>query len=216
MKISELIQEMQTAGAPLEAIKIAVLAVEALEKKEADRRAKKAEQKRKERLSRDSRPTVARQSHPLSRDLSFPSSPSSMVSPPPIYNKTISPPSLTPSSSSLPINLDQFDLFWSIYPRKVAKGNARKAFFKAIKTARFQTILDGAERLASDRAGEDHEFTPHPATWLNGQRWLDEAPARKLNHMDKIKQLAEGILNDERSSNTSDGDYFSVLPFRKP
>ena len=30
-------------------------------------------------------------------------------------------------------------------------------------------------RYAASRAGEPEQFTVHPATWLNADRWLDEA-----------------------------------------
>jgi Helix-turn-helix domain len=67
-----------------------------------------------------------------------------------------------------------FEQFWKIYPRKVAKGAAQKAWEKAVKTAKAQDIIAGAERYAKDGA-RDPKFTAHPATWLNAQRWLDEA-----------------------------------------
>lgn len=64
MSISELMAEMAEAGAPMEAILIAVRAIEVEREKDAARRAKKAEQKRKERAKdSDSRNHVARQSH---------------------------------------------------------------------------------------------------------------------------------------------------------
>ena len=67
-----------------------------------------------------------------------------------------------------------FDKFWKIYPRKVAKGQAQKAWEKAVKIAKAEDIIAGAEKYAKDRL-RDPKFTAHPATWLNGQRWLDEA-----------------------------------------
>jgi len=66
----------------------------------------------------------------------------------------------------------QFDAFWMAYPRKVAKGDARKAYAKAIQTADPEIITLGAHRLANDPNRVD-KFTPHPATWLNGERWND-------------------------------------------
>lgn len=62
--------------------------------------------------------------------------------------------------------------FWKIYPRRVAKGNAIKAwpgdeFLPAIKAA--------LEWQARD-LWRDPKFIPHPATWLNACRWEDERP----------------------------------------
>ena len=66
-----------------------------------------------------------------------------------------------------------FDEFWKIYPRKVAKGGAQKAWLNAVKIAKPEDIIAGAKIYAKDKT-RDPKFTAHPATWLNGQRWLDE------------------------------------------
>lgn len=76
---------------------------------------------------------------------------------------------------------DGFDEFWAVVPRKVAKPAALKAYRAAIKRADRQTILDGMTRYAESRRGQDMQFTVHPATWLNGDRWADEAPRQKPN-----------------------------------
>ena len=65
-----------------------------------------------------------------------------------------------------------FDQFWSAYPRKIGKGHARQAFAKAIAKTDTERIIDAARRFAD--TGPDLKFTPHPATWLNGERWTDE------------------------------------------
>lgn len=74
--------------------------------------------------------------------------------------------------------LIDFDAFWSIYPRKAGKGQARTAWAKAIKKTQPAVIIDAAARYRDDPNRED-EFTAHAATWLNGERWADDAlPAR--------------------------------------
>lgn len=66
-----------------------------------------------------------------------------------------------------------FATFWAAYPRKIAKAEARKAFSKAAKKAPVAEMLGGLERA---KAGwVDANFIPHAATWLNGERWQDEA-----------------------------------------
>ena len=68
-----------------------------------------------------------------------------------------------------------FDEFWSLYPRKIAKATARKAWGK----------LSAEQQLMAAKAINTHceywktketelEFIPHPATWLNQERWEDE------------------------------------------
>jgi len=68
---------------------------------------------------------------------------------------------------------NKFDDFWSVYPRKVGKRDAERAYVRALKVATSEEILEGAKRYATDpnRLGE---FTAHPATWLNRGSWADE------------------------------------------
>lgn len=70
-----------------------------------------------------------------------------------------------------------FAAFWGAYPRKAAKGAARKAWRTAViskKTAPV-VIIAAAEQFRDDpaRRAKDPTLTPHPATWLNGERWLE-------------------------------------------
>jgi hypothetical protein len=68
-------------------------------------------------------------------------------------------------------NENLFLEFWEVYPRKVARGDAQKAYLKALSRASHAEILAGAKRYKPDP-----KFTKHPATWLNADCWLDEAP----------------------------------------
>lgn len=78
----------------------------------------------------------------------------------------------------------EFDRFWSAYPRREAKGAARKAWDKAILRADPGRILLAAEKYR-DLPGREAQFTAHAATWLNADRWEDEPTARSPNgHVD--------------------------------
>ena len=70
-------------------------------------------------------------------------------------------------------HLEDFELWYAAYPRKVARGAAERAFAKAIKTAAIEDLIAGATRYAKAVSGKEPEFVAHPATWLNGKRWLD-------------------------------------------
>lgn len=63
----------------------------------------------------------------------------------------------------------EFVRFWGAYPRRVGKGQARRAWATAIKKTDPETIIAAAHQV-EDR----QQYTPHPATWLNGERWADE------------------------------------------
>lgn len=70
----------------------------------------------------------------------------------------------------------QFNLIWKKWPRKVGKGAAVKAYAKALKRAKHEEIAAGVDR-ALPALSPDPQFIPHLATWLNQDRWLDEAAA---------------------------------------
>ena len=71
-----------------------------------------------------------------------------------------------------------FTDFWSVYPRKVGKVDALKAYAKALKIATAEEILEGAKRYAQD-PNREMQFTAHPATWLNRGSWNDDPLPRK-------------------------------------
>lgn len=95
--------------------------------------------------------------------------------PTPVPTKTAS------SKKTIADDDPDFAAFWKAYPRRTDKGHARTAWPKAIAKAAAADIIAGAQRFAEwiDSEGKDRQFIPHPATWLNGERWSDEhAPAR--------------------------------------
>lgn len=96
-------------------------------------------------------------------------------SPSPIHKtKRVNNPPIVPPRGDVS---DGFAAFWQAYPRKVGKGQAEKAYAKALKAADHETIMAACQRYAAERAGQDQQYTRNPATWLNGQGWLDEPAA---------------------------------------
>lgn len=69
-----------------------------------------------------------------------------------------------------------FDDFWLLYPRRVAKKAARIAWAKLTDVECCAAICACAA-WRSIWAQKDPEYMPHPASWLNGERWDDELPA---------------------------------------
>lgn len=70
-----------------------------------------------------------------------------------------------------------FESFWKAYPKKKAKPEALKAFQKINPdSSLMEKILKAIEiaRTTDEWLKEKGQFIPYPATWLNGQRWLDE------------------------------------------
>jgi len=69
---------------------------------------------------------------------------------------------------------DPFDTFWELYPRKVGKGQAKRAFVAALKKTDLSTIIQSLERQLPAWKNREPAFVPHPTTWLNGDRWEDQ------------------------------------------
>ena len=79
-----------------------------------------------------------------------------------------------------------FNEFWNAYPRKVGKKPSLKVWLrfqpKDYSTADdlFSDILEAvaASQAEWHKAGTEDRFIPHPATWLNQERWRDHAEAK--------------------------------------
>ena len=103
-----------------------------------------------------------------------------LPTPTPTPTENTNPPSPRKRGSA---GVAGFDVFWEAYPRKANKAQALK---------RFETIAPDAELLdemlqaiARQRswdqwAKDGGKFIPHPASWLNGERWKDEQPAVRV------------------------------------
>lgn len=71
---------------------------------------------------------------------------------------------------------DEFSEFWKAYPRRIAKGAARRIFERSLRLATIEQILVGVANYRKwiDDAGIEEKFVAHPATWLRAERWADE------------------------------------------
>lgn len=81
---------------------------------------------------------------------------------------------------------DAFDAFWKVYPRKVSKQTALKAW-KAAKADRIvdEIIADVQRRCETEWKGEEMQYIPHPTTYIHQRRWEDETPPQKRNEKEK-------------------------------
>ena len=88
--------------------------------------------------------------------------------------------------------INYFDEFWKMYPKKVGKEDSKKSFSKLkVDDELFLAITDGLEKWKSSDswAKDGGQYIPNPATWLNGKRWEDEIPI-----VHKKLSLAEEFL----------------------
>jgi len=95
----------------------------------------------------------------------------------------------------------QFAVFWEQYPRKVAKGDARKAFAKIIKKQgdvdKFMSMLLASLAWWKSQPGwvkDNGKFIPYPATWLNRGSWED---AKENGGVQEQAQFLKGSESED-------------------
>ena len=89
--------------------------------------------------------------------------------------------------SSAPLYTEEFEKAWKLWPRKVGKKNAAKAWNTAVKTQKRNKVENPIADLLTRitkyvnttwpehrRSPNDLKFCPHFASYLNGERYLDE------------------------------------------
>jgi hypothetical protein len=79
------------------------------------------------------------------------------------------------------ISTDTFDEFWKLYPKKVAKADAIKAWNKATKKKTADELLKLTKAYAEGKLPED-KYIPYPASWLNKELYesVEVAEAKPL------------------------------------
>lgn len=90
---------------------------------------------------------------------------------------------------------DEFEQWWSIFPKHVAKADARKAWKQ---TAEIRPPLDELVKAIRNQAQSDQwqrGFIPLGATWLRGERW-DDVYEIKLPTPEKKKDRFD-LANEE-------------------
>ena len=90
-----------------------------------------------------------------------------------------------------------FDEFWMIYPKRVAKSDAVKAWEKIKMTddlfIKILKVLDH-QCKSFEWTKQNGKFVPYPATWLNGKRWEDEI---LLDEIDVLQKMYQEENHDE-------------------
>lgn len=169
MSMAALIRNMAAAGASPEAIALAIEAIEAEQNKAAEKRAQAAARKARQRdRERDSHATVTAMSSDADVTKAPPYSPLPLSPTPPNPNPPISPQNKKQGQGAG----GEFEAWYARYPHKVGRGQAERAFSKAIREASMETLVAGLEAYIRDKP-PDRDWC-NPATWLNGKRWLDQ------------------------------------------
>ena len=91
-----------------------------------------------------------------------------------------------------------FDRFWTAYPRKIAKGDARKAWQALVPDpALVDRILDALvwQTRQPDWLRDGGTWIPYPATYLRSERWEDE-PANMPQFGERTLRSLKAIYGD--------------------
>jgi len=125
--------------------------------------------------SRGGRPAVRMQENqPLNHgDLSSPEKASPSPLPPPSPIIPLNPP-------KGPTYSEDFLAFWQVYPHKVGKDAAWRAWQKRKDRPEFEDIRTAVQKYIAAKP-VDREFC-NPATWLNQGRWNDAPVATIAGH----------------------------------
>jgi predicted transcriptional regulator len=78
-------------------------------------------------------------------------------------------------------HLESFDEFWNLYPKKIAKADALKAWNKATKKKTADELLKLTKAYAEGKL-PDTKYIPYPASWLNKELYesVEVAEAKPL------------------------------------
>ncbi|WP_341522189.1 helix-turn-helix domain-containing protein [Pseudomonas sp. G.S.17] len=88
-----------------------------------------------------------------------------------------SEPVIEPKPLCKPDELEGFDQFWKLYPKKRSLKEAKKAWAKLKPSSNLrQTLITalGKQCLQADWTKNGGQYVPLASTWLNGEKWNDE------------------------------------------
>lgn len=140
--------------------------------------------------------------------VSPPSPPSSPFLPPspfppepPLSSSPYNPPSPSPTTRRTGArSQEDFDLFWSAYPKKVGKKSAKKAFDKVQVPVETLVTAIRRQECSAQWSKDGGQFIPNPSTWLNQERWedeLDPIPGQEQSPVPPPKKYETRLIDGE-------------------
>ena len=79
-----------------------------------------------------------------------------------------------------------FETFWKSYPRSESKSQAKRAYQRALKKISHDELMKALETYKAHNSKNQIIFA-YAATWLNGERYLDEYEAPGSPYAEKSK-----------------------------
>lgn len=81
--------------------------------------------------------------------------------------------------------------FWAVYPRRVAKEKAEKAWNRLPQKSRNLAI---AHLACKPFANTETKFIPYPTTYIHGKRWEDEHPQDPFEEWLKREEDSDNVI----------------------
>ena len=87
---------------------------------------------------------------------------------------------------------EDFEQFWSAYPRKECKQKALEEFLRVEVDLNVLLLAIEQQKKSAQWQKDGGQFIPHAATWLSGKRWQD----MMLPPANDVPKGASGTLGD--------------------
>ena len=113
---------------------------------------------------------------------------------------------------------DEFLVWYNLYPRKVGRKDAQKAYNDARRTVEPDVLLDGLASAQGQWKAERLElkFIPYPASWLRSARWQDNvAPVETMRPSDESLTHGKSSVSALFHSGASKDDILSHIEASK-
>lgn len=113
-------------------------------------------------------------------------------------------------------DLKLFDEFWTAYPKKQNKPDAKKAWQQTIDVRPSLSILISAIVNQSKSKGWMEGYVPLPGSWLRGHRWADEMEVKLQDVVNEKPwhETATGIEAKGRELGIKPEDFESFPHFK--
>lgn len=85
----------------------------------------------------------------------------------------------------------EFEMFWSLYPRRIAKANAYREWLKIKPSSELASTIIASLKLQIPN-WPDPKYIKHPERWLKAACWEDEVKKLSVNKERPTYQESEG------------------------
>ena len=112
----------------------------------------------------------------------------------------------------------EFEDFWNLYPKRVARGQVEKKYAKLTQADKAMIGKTLPDRVKTDTVWREGTFIPLPMTYLNQGRYMDEEwpgkevakPVQQLGRASNWCNTCRSIVHSQRHQDicVNRGPYF--------